>query len=190
MARENTSRYAVLGMLTHGAQTGYDLKRAIGGSVRHFWSESYGQVYPTLKELVNEGLATVVVESGNIRPDRKVYTVTDAGIEELRHWLVKPVELQPSRNELLLKLFFGRYVPAQELVEVVSKFRERWVEDVAEWADIQDRLRDNMENDLDLRNRLFTLEYGRIVGEATIHWADEVIAALVGTTGTEQESSS
>jgi len=91
MARENTSRYAVLGMLTRGPRTGYDIRREIYGSVRHFWSESYGQVYPVLHQLVQDGLATVVVEPGVGRPERRVYRLAETGWAELRRWLVQPV---------------------------------------------------------------------------------------------------
>ena len=186
MARENTSRYAVLGMLTSGPRTGYDIRREIHGSVRHFWSESYGQVYPVLHQLVRDGLATVVVEPGVGRPDRKIYRLTEAGWDELRRWLVQPVTPQPSRNELLLKLFFGRHVPAAGLTRVVQAFRDRWADNVAAWGTIEDHLRSGEPpemNDLDRRDRLFTLRYGRLIGEATINWADEVLAALHGDDG-------
>ncbi len=53
MARQNTSKYAVLGMLSIGPMSGYDIKKLIGETVGHVWSESYGQVYPALRELVN-----------------------------------------------------------------------------------------------------------------------------------------
>lgn len=71
MARENTTRYAILGMLAHSAFTGYELKQEVAKSVSHFWSESYGQVYPVLRALVRDGLATVSVEHGEGRPDRR-----------------------------------------------------------------------------------------------------------------------
>ena len=36
--------------------TGYGLRQAIAGSVGHFWQESFGQLYPTLRRLAQEGL--------------------------------------------------------------------------------------------------------------------------------------
>lgn len=188
MARQQTSRYAVLGMLTHGPRSGYDIKREIGASVRHFWSESYGQVYPVLRELVAEGLATLEIEFTDGRPPRKVYTITEAGLAEFQQWLAQPVVPQPSRNELLLKLFFGRHIPADALVNVVREVRDRWAADVAEWVDIADHVRaDTTLSALDARDRLFTLEYGRMIGEATIQWADKVIAALQAPATPDQE---
>ena len=45
------SRYAVLGMLSMGLKTGYAMKKHVEGNLGHFWSESYGQIYPVLRQL-------------------------------------------------------------------------------------------------------------------------------------------
>ena len=58
MSKENKSRYALLGMLSLTSMSGYDLKKAIDLSVRHFWQENYAQIYPMLKQLTKEGLTT------------------------------------------------------------------------------------------------------------------------------------
>ena len=44
MARSNRTRYTVLGTLTHGPMTGYDIKKFIESSINNFWRESYGQI--------------------------------------------------------------------------------------------------------------------------------------------------
>lgn len=182
MARERTTRYAILGMLTLGPRTGYDIRQEIGTSVRHFWSESYGQVYPTLHELEREGLVTVAAESSDGGRERKVYSLTDAGWDALRAWLVRPVAPQPSRNELLLKLYFGHLVPDSEMAGVVREVRDRWAREMTEWAAIEERLRAADRSATSAgkarRDSLFTLRYGRLVGEATVRWADEVLAEL------------
>ena len=111
MAKENKSRYAVLGMLSLRPMSGYDLKKYIELGTSNFWSESYGQIYPMLKQLAEEGLTSSHVEKREGRPERHVYTLTDKGWDALRHWLTEPVESQLARNELLLKLFFGCDTP-------------------------------------------------------------------------------
>lgn len=63
MARQNKSQYALLGMLTLGEMSGYDIKKLFDTSLRNFWGESFGQIYPILRRLVREGLATVQEES-------------------------------------------------------------------------------------------------------------------------------
>ena len=44
-------------MLARMPQTGYSIKKWIEGEYSHFWQESFGQIYPTLKALVAERLA-------------------------------------------------------------------------------------------------------------------------------------
>jgi PadR family transcriptional regulator AphA len=90
-------------MLKSGPRTGYDLRREINAGICPFWSESYEQVYPTLHELVREGLASVSVEPGSGGSDRKVYRLREAGRDELRHSLTRPGAPQSTRNKLLLR---------------------------------------------------------------------------------------
>src|SRR5829696_6868947 len=38
--------WVVLGLIALRARTGYDIKRAVDTSIRHFWAASYGQISP------------------------------------------------------------------------------------------------------------------------------------------------
>lgn len=108
MQRNQTS-YVILGLLSIApSQTGYDIRKAVEETVGHFWSESYGQIYPTLKRLAAEGLIEPgrAVATGKRR--RQEYSLTAAGHACLREWLAVPFQNDPPRNEFLLKLFFGR----------------------------------------------------------------------------------
>jgi hypothetical protein len=40
--RRPRSRYAVLGMLSMGLETGYAMKKHVEANLGHFWNESYG----------------------------------------------------------------------------------------------------------------------------------------------------
>src|SRR5688572_19811352 len=106
MARTNRTRYVILGLLSGGPRSGYDIKRVIEETISHFWSESYGQIYPTLQTLMEEGLATADTDVQEGKPSRKVYSLTEAGRAELRSWISAPVDQTPVRLELLLKLYF------------------------------------------------------------------------------------
>ena len=81
------SRYAVLGMLSMGLKTGYAMKKHVEVNLGHYWSESYGQIYPILRQLVDEELATCTEERRKGKPMRKLYAITRSGRKELREWL-------------------------------------------------------------------------------------------------------
>ena len=178
MARQNTSKYAVLGMLSIEPMSGYDVRKLIGETIGHAWSESYGQVYPTLRELVRDGLATVETEEQEGRPDRKVYSITAAGLEELRRWVAGPVASQPRRNELLLKLFFGRHVPAAHLVALLERAREQQARDLAAYVAAEEQVPPEDRASPDFPYWAMTLRFGRLMSEAWLRWCDETLAAL------------
>ena len=96
--RANTSRYAILGVLSRRAMSGYDVKKLIERSIAHFWSESYGQIYPSLNRLADEGLAERRRERQRGKPDRHVYSLTSKGRAELLRWLALPARLSPQTS--------------------------------------------------------------------------------------------
>jgi DNA-binding PadR family transcriptional regulator len=105
----NRTVYVILGMLSiKSPGSGYEIRQAVESSVGYFWGESYGQLYPTLKQLAAEGLiqsCPPAAASGK-RP-RQQYALTAAGRDCLREWLALPFQNDPPRNEFLLKLFFA-----------------------------------------------------------------------------------
>jgi DNA-binding PadR family transcriptional regulator len=112
-ARENRTRWVVLGMLTVAPMTGYGLRKAIAESVGHFWQESFGQLYPALRQLTAEGLVEARATRGGPGRGGATYHVTPAGRAALAGWLAVPPILEPERNELLLKVFFAGAVPPE-----------------------------------------------------------------------------
>ena len=84
--REN-SRYAVLGLLGMGAVSGYDIMKKFEKITGNFRNGSYGQIYPILKRLADQELATRSVEKQKGKPDRHIYSLTAKGGSVLRKWL-------------------------------------------------------------------------------------------------------
>src|SRR5690348_11142018 len=68
----------ILGMLSLGSQTGYDIKSFVDKTTRHFWAASYGQIYPELRRLEQLGLVRGRPEPTGGRA-RTVFELTDAG---------------------------------------------------------------------------------------------------------------
>lgn len=101
-------KYAILGLLVDGPLHGYGLKAAyekelVPGSVVNI-----GQVYQALDKLESERLVTVEVVPQTERPDRKVYTLTESGKQELLLWLRTPSDRGLElRNESFLKLMLA-----------------------------------------------------------------------------------
>lgn len=105
MPHVSTLGYALLARLARKAHSGYELLQAMKRPVGFFWQASQSQIYPELKRLETLGLVTFEVINQEHRPDKKVYSITSTGREALRRWAVSPTEPEPSRNELLLKVY-------------------------------------------------------------------------------------
>ena len=172
------SRYAVLGMLSMGLETGYAMKKYVERNLGHYWSESYGQIYPTLRQLVDEGLAPCTEERRKGRPMRNAYAITRAGRKELRDWLALPPEPQPQRSELLLKLSFGDCVSVETNQKLIRDYSRQCERDLAYLSDIESALREPPRKHRDQPYWLMTLRHGRAIREAELAWCGETLEHL------------
>ncbi|MCB9671683.1 MAG: PadR family transcriptional regulator [Alphaproteobacteria bacterium] len=171
MSRSRTP-FVVLGLLLWEPMSGYDLKSTIERTVGHFWQESYGQLYPTLKALHAEGHVTLDVEAAGAR-QRKVYAITPAGRAAFSDWLAQPHEVTPARNELLLKVFFASVAEPHALVPHLEAARRQAQERLEVLVAIREAVRVEEATDHQRRCWLLTVEYGIRMAEATIGWATD-----------------
>ena len=176
--KESRSRYAVLGMLSLRPMSGYDIRKLIGESIGNFWNESYGQIYPILRSLVAEGLATRRSQRKADRPTRNVYELTAKGRAELHRWLAEPIAHEVGRIEILLKLFFGWQMPAAERIAHVERFRALHEGRLEHYAGIERWLAAGGAPAHARPYALITLRYGQHVSRALLAWSDETLQTL------------
>ncbi len=111
MTRLSVLGHALLGMLSTGEMTGYELTRTFDVSLANVWTASHSQIYPELAKLEAAGFIRHT-ESGPRGSKR--YEATAAGRDELRRWLAEPPQPQAVRSEALLRVFFLWMVPPEE----------------------------------------------------------------------------
>lgn len=124
---------SLLGLLSLGPMSGYEMRQMMERSTADFWSESYGQIYPALRGMVKDGLATVEEQNKDGRA-KKVYRLTDAGERRLRKWLGVETKPQVRRNELLLKVYFGDRAERGAIAAQVVAERERCEDDLERYG--------------------------------------------------------
>jgi PadR family transcriptional regulator, regulatory protein AphA len=99
--------HIILGLLQQQSMTGYDLKnRCFDKTIAHLWAADQAQIYRTLDKLVEQEWIVYEVEVQQDRPNRKIYSLTNAGNEELMRWLQQSQPLPTLREPLLVQLFF------------------------------------------------------------------------------------
>ena len=176
--RGTSTSDAVLGLLSIAPMSGYTLRSVISRSIGHFWSESFGQIYPALRRLTEHGFVEKRTERQKGRPARHVYSLTEDGKKHLKQWLLVPPSDEVPRNELLLKLFFGTQAPIDTSRENMTKFMGKHEAALKIYAGIGKDLKKNKAKDPQLPFWLMTLSYGSHYSEAMVQWGRETLRQL------------
>ena len=175
MARRSQTETAVLGALSMQPMTAYALREAIRDVLGHFWSESFGQIYPTLSALEQQGH---VERHEGPRPGSSTFVITDSGTARLRELLSEPITAVPSRNGLLLRLFFGRTLGVRKCRELLLEAKADAERSLAEYDGLARTISAEEKGSADLPYVLTTISAGRHNAEAAIAWVDEALALL------------
>lgn len=98
----------ILGFLSYGEMSGYDIKQAFTNSIGFFYDASFGAIYPALRKLEEEGFVTKqeIIQSG--KPNKILYRITEAGKQSFRQEIQSPILPPVLRSDMLVKIFFGK----------------------------------------------------------------------------------
>lgn len=168
--------YAILGLLTWGEMSGYDLRKRIEGSIAHFFFKpAKSQIYGELRRLVVEGFATERQVTQDSRPDKRLYAVTPEGHLALRRWLDgSDTGPEVFRSPLCLKVFLGAQMDRETLAAQVKEALQQAEESLAAFEDSEREIAGRPE----FFYPNFVLRRGIAHERATIRWAAEVLQAL------------
>ena len=181
--------HAILVSLSEQSGSGYELARRFDRSIGYFWSATHQQIYRTLRAMEDDGWVHVrpVVQQG--RPDKKVYTVADAGRAELARWIAEPLSgrgssvTDNSTRDLAVKIRAAAHGDIAALRDQVTALR-------AERAELLDTYRgfekaqfpDVSALSGGALHRYLVLRGGIRAEESAVEWLDEVAARLAGGT--------
>lgn len=122
-------RTLCLAILNIQDATGYEIKKlTTDGTFQHFVEVSFGSIYPALSKLELEGLVSCKTETQDGKPDRKVYSITNAGKSEF----VKLINVLPKSDKfksefLLLSInadIAGRELLDEAICAQISRFED------------------------------------------------------------------
>jgi PadR family transcriptional regulator, regulatory protein AphA len=178
MERSQT-RYVLLGVLAiHPNQSGYEIRKTIETSVGFFWGESYGQIYPTLKRLLGEGLISARGAKAKAAKGRQEYSITQAGRDVLKGWLALPYRDDPPRDEFLLKLFFGNDAGPEVAIAHLQKFSEQNRQALKMLEGIEALSKPHGSQFPGYSYWILTLGYGLAHTRAVLAWSETALASL------------
>lgn len=174
MSKTNHTKYVILGLLLESPMSGYDVKKWTEASIAYFWDLSYGQIYPTLKKMENEGLVSMEIDDDGDGPRKKVYSITTEGRKFFCNWMKDAPADDRYKSENTLKLFFGNSVSPDVSIENLNKYREYQFKNLELMNSIKKKIMSFPESDFRFY-KLLTVNKGISVYSASIAWADETI---------------
>jgi DNA-binding PadR family transcriptional regulator len=175
VARSSQTQTAILGALTVEPMTAYALREAIRDVLGHFWSESFGQIYPTLRILEDAGH---VERRDGARAQSSVFAITNTGRAHLLDLLLEPPQESPPRNGLLLRLFFGRILGPARCRDLLRDARATAERHLTEYEQLLDHLAATEGHKTDWPYMRITILAGIHHTRAAVAWAEAALADL------------
>jgi PadR family transcriptional regulator AphA len=173
--------FAILGFLNYHPYTGYDLKKIFDTSIRHFWPADQSQIYRTLAHLTELGYAEMEKVPQDDRPDRKVYSITEAGRAGLLKWLSGPPPLGDPHNAPLIQVFFAGQLSNEEILAKFEGFAAIVRAILAQYEQVPAQIGPYQQEITSPREHFFwmlTLDNGIRSMRASLEWAENVIEQL------------
>ena len=159
-------KYAILGYLSSGTGSGYDLAQQLDGGLGWFWAASHSQIYPELRRLEAGGLIQGTATTVGERLEKRVYALTDAGRAELLEWTGSPPEYRPNRDPERLQLLFSDNNGIESIRAHLEAHREHFTK--------------RRERVIEMRERILSGEHPRVLQRIqSKEGAEQVVTLLV-----------
>ncbi len=170
--------YAILGFLNYHPYSGYDLKKVLDISVRHFWSADQSQIYRTLARLGAAELVSMETVEQSERPDRKVYHITAKGKTALLDWLAGPPPLGSSHSGPMVQVFFMGELNDDEVLRQFEGYAHIMRMVLSQYENVPTHVEEVYQDVQSPRERFFwllTLDNGIRNMRANLEWAESAI---------------
>jgi len=176
-------KYALLGFLNYNPATGYDLKQFIDVSTSYFWHAKQSQIYTTLKKMEEEDLVSSRFEPQEGRPNRRVYTISQDGKDELIGWLEKPLDsIEKHKEKLLLKIFFSAGIKKDIVLFELHQQEKLHQKQLLRYQNTTKEVIDQFKGSTGLSEDAefweMTRRFGELYEQMNITWLREVISKL------------
>lgn len=171
--------HAILVSLINTPASGYELAKQFESSVGFFWKATYQQIYRELTKLEDLDWISAQVIAQETRPDKKLYTVTELGKQQLIEWMNRQCEPAVIKDDLLVKIFAGHLISEQKLIEEIEHHRQIHVQKLKAYQDIEQQYFSHPQN-LAPQQKYQYLTLRKGIGYETdwINWCEEAIELL------------
>lgn len=175
-------KYAVLAALQEGEASGYELSKVFDISFANFWPATPQQLYRELERLAQDGLVEARFVQQERRPNKRMFTLTAAGREDLRTFAAEPPRRPTAvRDELLIKL---QAMDDPETSRAMIEERMTWARGkLGRYERVRARMLDGRSEEEYLRESdrvgpYLTLLAGISFEEQILSWCERVLLVL------------
>lgn len=178
-------KHGILGLLNYSPMTGYDLSKIFKDSLAFFWDAKTSQIYRELGTMESSGWLCSECIAQTEKPNKRIYSITDRGKDELLDWLSFPgPDIDAAMNAkaaFLIRVFLGGEMGKERVIEMLRAYHDKCMERCVEINAISKSLIPGNNNDESVENADYwrlTALYGEIIHKARIEWADRAISML------------
>lgn len=176
-------RNAILATLLEGEASGYDLSKGFDASVANFWMATPQQLYKELETLEAQGLVTARVVEQDRRPNKRLFSLTEAGRAALRDFTTQPAKVTAIRDELLVKVQAVDAGDAEAVREAIAERLDYATAKLARYDRMRARMlagrtEDEYFDEIERIGPYLTLMRGRAFEKENIRWAQRAISIL------------
>ncbi|MDH6213681.1 PadR family transcriptional regulator [Streptomyces pseudovenezuelae] len=177
-------RNAVMAALLEGEASGYDLAKGFEASVANFWMATPQQLYRELERMENDGLVSARVVQQERRPNKRLFSLTEAGLDVLREYVAEtPAKPMAIRDELMVKVQCVDIGDAEAVRSGIVARMERATAKLARYERLRERLLDGRSEDeyLTTAERVgpyLTLLGGIGLEQGNLQWGESVLRKL------------
>ncbi len=169
-------KHGILGLLSYGSMSGYDISRTFKDSLNYFWTAQTSQIYRELQTLKEKGWANNEIVEQKGKPDKKVFSITESGRQELNRWLTDDNTEFAVRSPLLMKIFFRGERSIDENIQYFDKMQEKGKTFISMMQRPPESLINYSEKIDDPLKAVYwkmTLEYGIMYQQMYLNWVEK-----------------
>ena len=178
--------YVITGIILHKPLTGYDIKKEIETGIGNFYKSSYGNLYPALKRLTDQGYLTLAQET-HVDRLKKYYMATELGKSAFLKWLTSPIDKSTLTVSVLTRIFFFAELPKDMRDKQLQEYEQHFQQIISEYKQMAQQFAATGQDITDYHG-VSTLYYGLQTAQGMIRWlkhikAEKPLASLITSEG-------
>ncbi|MCS3429805.1 PadR family transcriptional regulator [Klebsiella sp. BIGb0407] len=169
-------KYAILGLLNRKSMTGYDINKEFNYELSEFWHAKHSQIYTELKKLHEEGLVYYSVEITGEILEKKQYSITGSGKDDLIRWLHKDEPIEKTAKDVFrVRMYFSNNLDLSSRISLLESQKMQHRRRLNQLLKTAEQYSQVPCHDSDRFGDFIVLESAIIREEGILSWLDKCI---------------